>query len=183
MHGKLYNPHSQGIVERVHRTVRNGLISLFLENESKFNLSEALKKVVNTYNNTAHRTIKNKPIDIFFSEDKNFFIKIKEITINSSKNYNGYNEFIIKNDYVLLYNNFTYKNIKKKNVKILEKSKVKNKNVLYNICVSVLDNNGDGTFRILIEKGYEKYGLSKNDICPIHFVLFKKLNYEQWKFI
>ena len=28
--GKPYNPHSQGTVERVHRTVRNGLICLYL---------------------------------------------------------------------------------------------------------------------------------------------------------
>ena len=33
VHGKPYNPHSQGIFERINQTVRNGLICAYLEME------------------------------------------------------------------------------------------------------------------------------------------------------
>ena len=56
-----------------------------------------------------------------------------ENTINSSKNYDINLSLFKKNDYVLLFNNFHIKATTKKNIKILEKSKVKTKKVLYNI--------------------------------------------------
>ena len=40
--GRPYNPHSQGTVERVHKTVRNGIICKFLENQRDFDLNFAL---------------------------------------------------------------------------------------------------------------------------------------------
>jgi len=46
--GKPYNPHSQGVCERVHRRIRNGLICKYLENKKAFNIENALKFVVNT---------------------------------------------------------------------------------------------------------------------------------------
>jgi hypothetical protein len=39
--GRPYNPKSQEIVERVHQTVRNGLICIYLENKDKFNLKNS----------------------------------------------------------------------------------------------------------------------------------------------
>ena len=33
IHGKPYNPHSQGVVERVHRTIRTALICKYLEDK------------------------------------------------------------------------------------------------------------------------------------------------------
>ena len=71
-----YNPKSQEIVERVHRTVRNGLICIYLENKDKFNLKNSLKKLVFIYNNSTHRTTLYKPVDIFYTNDSNLFEKI-----------------------------------------------------------------------------------------------------------
>ena len=65
IHGKPYNPHSLGIVERVHRNVRNGLICKYLENQNSFNLKLSLDNVVNVLNNNIHLTNKYKLFDIF----------------------------------------------------------------------------------------------------------------------
>ena len=100
------------------------LICNYIEDETNFNLSEALNKVVYIYNNTRHKAIKYKPIDIFYSSGKNLFSIIKENTISSSKNYNVKEDFLEVNDLVLLYNNFSFNYIKKNGYKILEKSKI-----------------------------------------------------------
>lgn len=52
INGKPYKPRSQGIVERVHRTIRNGLIVKYIENDKNFNLKLSLKFAVNNYNRT-----------------------------------------------------------------------------------------------------------------------------------
>ena len=55
------------------------------------------------YNNIKHSTTNSKPVDIFYSKDKELFLKIKETKINSTKNYNvDNNEFINSNDYILI---------------------------------------------------------------------------------
>ena len=71
--GKPYNPHSQGVVERVHRSVRTGLICKYLEDKKNFDINKSLFQVINSYNNVVHSTTKKKPIDVFFSNDKNLF--------------------------------------------------------------------------------------------------------------
>ena len=88
-------------------------------NGKNFNKNDSLKKVVLTYNNINYSTIstiKSKHVYIFYSKDKELFLKIKETTINSTKNYNddNNNELINSNDYVLIYNNFEFNYIKKK---------------------------------------------------------------------
>ena len=66
-------------------------------------------------------------------------------------------------------------NLSKKHYhKILEKSKIKKKNVLFNICGSIIDNKGDGIYTLLIEKDYANFHLNKNDICLVHYLLIKK---------
>ena len=47
--GMVYNPHSQGIVEREHRTIKNTLICQYLEKKDEFDLQESLNFVVNRY--------------------------------------------------------------------------------------------------------------------------------------
>ena len=47
--GMAYNPHSQGIVEREHRTIKNALICQYLEKKDEFDLQESLNVVVNRY--------------------------------------------------------------------------------------------------------------------------------------
>jgi transposase InsO family protein len=85
IHSKPYNPHSQGTVERVHRTVRDALICKFLENSKKFNLIYSLTEVVSSYNNTTHKTIKYKPFTIFYNGDENSYKEVFENTVSSQK--------------------------------------------------------------------------------------------------
>lgn len=63
----------------------------------------------------------------------------------SSKNYYNDEYFVFNiNDPILLFNNFESTYNKKNNIFILEKSKIKKKKVLYNICgtVTKIYNNG-----------------------------------------
>ena len=57
INGLPYNPRWQGSVERIHITIRNSLLSLYLENINAFNLEKSLKKTMNVYNKTIHRMI------------------------------------------------------------------------------------------------------------------------------
>lgn len=104
--GKPYNPHSHGVCQRVHRTIRNGLICKYLENKKAFNIENALKFVVNTYNNTTHRTTKFKSYDVFYSNNDNIFDKVRENTLNSFKicYLNGVE--LNEGEPVLVFNNF-----------------------------------------------------------------------------
>ena len=51
INGLPYNPRAQGAVERIHITIRNSLLSMFLENINEFNLENSLVRAVNIYNN------------------------------------------------------------------------------------------------------------------------------------
>ena len=81
IHGKTYDPHSQGTVERVHRTVRNALVCKFLENKEKFNLVNSLNEVFTIYNSLKHTTTKYKSITIFNCEDESIIQKVFEIPL------------------------------------------------------------------------------------------------------
>ena len=85
------NPHSQGIVERVHRTIRNSLIVKFIENIKSFNIEESLKLAVNNYNKIKHNITKYTPNELFFSSNNEIFKSVYNNTIeyynNKSKNY------------------------------------------------------------------------------------------------
>lgn len=63
--GMVYNPHSQGLIERAHRTVKNALICQYLENKNEFDFDESLNIVVNRYNNMLHSTTKKNPEKFF----------------------------------------------------------------------------------------------------------------------
>ena len=85
-----------------------------------------------------------------------------------------------KNDYVLLFNNFHLKGLRNKNIKILEKSKVKIKNVLYNICGIIKEFVGSGIYLMVVAKDYKLYNLNKYDCCEVKNILIKKVDYEIW---
>ena len=77
--GKPYNPHSQGVVERVHRTIRTGLICKYLENKSSFDLKLSLNEVVETYNNCIHRTTKKNHLKYFYQKIENYSKRLQKI--------------------------------------------------------------------------------------------------------
>ena len=72
---------------RVNRSIKKALICEFIDKKLNFHIEIALKYVVDNYNNNYHNTIKFSPAKVFFSEDEELFIKVKENTLNSSKNY------------------------------------------------------------------------------------------------
>ena len=178
--GKPYNPHSQGIVERVHRTLRNGLVCKYLEDKEKFSLNNSLNFVVNSYNNIKHRATRFKPNDIYFSEDEQLFKIVKENTLKFSKNYFNDEDLFDINDPILLYNNFEREFSKKNNFYILNKAKIKRKKVLYNICGSIKRRYDKDQYIILIETNYKDYELKKFDQCLVKTNLIKKVNYDTW---
>ena len=46
VHGLAYKPHSQGVCEIVHKTIKIGLMVKKLENKNKFILEEALESTI-----------------------------------------------------------------------------------------------------------------------------------------
>ena len=124
--------------------------------------------------------LQKKPIDVFFSNDKILFNNVFENTINASKNYKVDNFHYNKYDYILLFNNFSISYVKKQNLYILKKEKIKKKNCLFNICASILSNEENGLYKILIEKDYDEFKLYKNYICLVDGNLIKKVNYDIW---
>ena len=63
---EIYSTHNQGksvVAERFIRTLKNKIFK-HMRAISKNIYFDALKDIVNEYNNTIHRTIKIKPIDI-----------------------------------------------------------------------------------------------------------------------
>ena len=49
INGLPYNPRSQGIIERLHLTIRNNLLAIYLEEINSFNIESSLHKVMNNY--------------------------------------------------------------------------------------------------------------------------------------
>ena len=130
INGRPYNPRAQGAVERIHITIRNSLLSMFLENINKFNLENSLVRAVNIYNKTIHRITKHTPNEIFYSSNEDFF---KLIINNILDNYNKANKtnLIFKEqEKILLINNIvkTKQKTKSGNI-ILTINKVKKKNL------------------------------------------------------
>ena len=46
IHGKPYNPHSQGVVERYHQTIKDMLFCKYAEDPKKFEIKDLLEIVV-----------------------------------------------------------------------------------------------------------------------------------------
>ena len=67
IHGKAYNPKSQGCVERLNRTLKIKLLSKYLDDKETFNIMQANNEIIFNYNNSVHSTTLYKPIEIFFS--------------------------------------------------------------------------------------------------------------------
>ena len=79
IHGLPYKPHSQGVCQIVHKTIKTGLILRKLDNKSNFNLKEALEETVKAYNNTIHSVTKATPLEVFWSTNNKYLKSIKKI--------------------------------------------------------------------------------------------------------
>ena len=129
VHGLPYNPHSQGVVERFHKTVKDHLYSVYCDDIESFDILKALDTVVKKYNNHVHSTTKYTPNQIFYSNDENLFKTVLENMKNSFKNINSDNINFQNNEKCLLKTKFKIKkNFKDSSAGIMEYDKLKSKN-------------------------------------------------------
>ena len=77
-----YNPHSQGVVERFHKTIKDSLYCIYADNPEDFKTKESLDIVIKKYNNHIHSSTKYSPNQIFYSEDEKL---LKEVLENIKK--------------------------------------------------------------------------------------------------
>ena len=82
INGLPYNPKSQGSVEWTHSTIRNSLLSIYLENINDFNIEASLIKVMNIYNKSIHKITKYTLNEVFYSSNEELFKIIKNNIIN-----------------------------------------------------------------------------------------------------
>ena len=75
LHGMPYNPHFQGVVERFHKTVKDSLYCIYLDNPEEFDLKEYLDIIIKKYNNQFHSATKHPPNQFFYSDDDTLFEK------------------------------------------------------------------------------------------------------------
>ena len=97
-----YNPHSQGVVERFHKTIKDGLYALYCDNPDNFDIKESLDIVIKKYKNHIHSTTKYSPNEIFYSKDEDLFRKVLDniknsfkIRVNVYKNFEENEKFLL----------------------------------------------------------------------------------------
>ena len=168
IHGRAYNPRSQGCVERFHRSIKIALICKKLEEGNNFNLQRALNSVLFNYNISIHSTIGFTPIEVFYSTSEEIYSTVYNNTLNSFKYINSRHNNFSLFEKVLLFNNFIVDNKSCYNAKKrLVKNKVKKSKSLFNICASISKIYENGIYDIIIEKNYKIYNLNKYDICVV----------------
>jgi hypothetical protein len=92
LHGLPYRPHSQGVVERVHQVIKEGLLCHKEDLKDKYNINYALDEVINIKNDTVCRATNKTPNELFFKNnlDKKEIEKINDLMLKSQKNCNVY---------------------------------------------------------------------------------------------
>ena len=175
-----YNPHSQGVVERFHQTIKDMLYCKYSEEESEFNLKESLDLVVKKYNNHVHSSTKYTPNAVFYSNSKELFSKVLHNIKNNFKRYTKEANIYIQNEKCLLNNKFIIqKKYKQNSVGILKYNRVTNQKIYEKINVSILAKNVN-SYKIKIEKDYKKYNLFKGDLYMVDYNLLKKCTENVW---
>ena len=156
INGLPYNPRSQGAVERIHNTIRNGLLTIFLENTNEFNLEKDLIKYMNIYNKSVHQTTKFSPYEVFYKNDENFYKYIHDKILDKYNKNIIKDSIFIKNEHCLLINNFMKSKEKcKQGYIILLKNKVKKKkNSFIKICAEIIEYINGGNYLIKIKGFY-----------------------------
>ena len=71
-----YNPHSKGVVERFHKTIKDGLYCLYNDNPGNFDIKQNLEFIIKKYNNHIHSSTKYTLNEIFYSKDEELFKKV-----------------------------------------------------------------------------------------------------------
>ena len=69
IHRLPYLPHSQGVVECVHRIIKKILLSYKEDLKDKYNINFALDDVINIKNETITRITKKSPNELFYDEN------------------------------------------------------------------------------------------------------------------
>ena len=85
IHGMPYNPHSQGVVERFHKTIKDGLYCRYNDNPENFDIKQSLDFIIKKYNNHIHSSTKFTPNEVFYSKDEELFKKVLENIKDSFK--------------------------------------------------------------------------------------------------
>ena len=111
LHGLPYRPHSQGVVERLHRIIKKGLSSYKLKLKKTYNIDYAIAEIVRIKNNTYCRTTKETPNNLFFKEfNEEEIKKINSNILESQKYSNIYKNTFNLKEKILLNDNFIIDN-------------------------------------------------------------------------
>ena len=152
IHGLPWKPHSQGVFERVHRTIKTGLIVKKLQNGHNYNLEQDLEETINSYNNTLPNVTKATPNEIFFTTNIKFLKKIKNNIIQYFTKNKNFEIDIDLDDKILIGSNILVTRSKKEKIIIINKNKVKSKNLIYNICAVIIQVHNACIYDVLIKK-------------------------------
>lgn len=88
VHGLPYKPHSQDVVERLHRTIKSHIILNKFLYHNTFNLENTINKINQLYNTTINTVPGFMPNEIFWSTNIEI---LKKVYYNASKYYSDYN--------------------------------------------------------------------------------------------
>ena len=180
IHGLPYNPHSQGVVERFHKTIKDYLYSMYCEDKDNFNLKESIDIIIKKYNNHIHRSTKYTPNEIFYSKDEELFSKVVKNLKSIFKSIGYENMNFKEKEKCLLKCNFKIKKaFKETKDGILIYDKVKSKIHYSKLNVIVLGKSGSN-YRIKFAKNYPDYKFQKEDTYLVDYKLLNKCSLEAW---
>ena len=179
IHGMPYNPHSQGVVERFHKTIKDGLYCLYNDDPENFDIKQSLEFIIKKYNNHIHSSTKYTPNEIFYSKDEDLFKKVLGNIKDSFKKKFGEQNFK-DNEKCLLNKKFKIKKYyNNDDPGILIYDKIKKKNIYGKINVSIIHKIG-AHYKIKIEKDYEDLNLFQDDIYIVEYSLLNKCSEKVW---
>ena len=107
LHGMPYNPHSQ-VVERFHKTVKDSLYCIYLDNPEEFDIKENLDIIIKKYNNQFHLQ-QNILLINFFNQKMIIYLKSIKNIKNSFKSRGSIEQNYQENDKCLLNKKFKIK--------------------------------------------------------------------------
>ena len=178
--GMPYNPHSQGVVERFHQTIKDMLFCKYAEAPKKFDIKDSLEIVVKKYNNHVHSSTKYSPNSIFYSNSKELFENVLNNLKNSFRRFTKDANVYINNEKCLLNNKFIIqKKYKINSPGILKFNRVINQKIYEKIIVTIISKNVN-SYKIRIEKDYKIYNIFKKDLYWVNYNLLKKCTENVW---